>query len=200
MYSVVLMAALSAAPATPSFCWGRGCHGCYGCYGCYGCHGWHAYKYCYGCHGCYGCYGCYGWGGCYGGYACYGCAAPVIVQPANPAPPVVPPEKPKEGDGEKKEPKENPEQASKSNQARVVVELPKDAKLYFDDTLMKTTSEKRVFRTPQLQPGQAYYYILRAEVERDGKTISETKRIIVRAGEEVSARFPELGAETTARR
>jgi uncharacterized protein (TIGR03000 family) len=65
---------------------------------------------------------------------------------------------------------------------------------------MKTESNRRTFRTPQLEKGQAFYYMLRVEVVRDGKTQSETKRVIVRAGEEVRASFPELEAVATAKR
>jgi len=80
MYSIVMMAAMTAAPETPDFFFhkGGGCHGCNGggCYGggCYGgglgyggCHGsgW-------GCHGAVassGCYGCNGGGhGFFGGH------------------------------------------------------------------------------------------------------------------------------------
>jgi uncharacterized protein (TIGR03000 family) len=86
MYSIVMVAAMTAAPEAPDFCCKSksysSCYGCYGgcsgCYGCGGCTGWS-----YGCGGCYGCYGgchgchgavtvyssCYGCGGCYG---CYG--------------------------------------------------------------------------------------------------------------------------------
>src|SRR5438552_1124229 len=47
--------------------------------------------------------------------------------------------------------------------------------------------------------GQAYYYILRAEVVRDGKTLSETRQVIVKAGEEVRASFNSMAAANTAR-
>jgi uncharacterized protein (TIGR03000 family) len=77
--------------------------------------------------------------------------------------------------------------------------MPADAKLYVDDQLMKTTSDRRVFSTPRLEEGQDYYYILRAEVVRDGETMSRTKRIIVRAGEETRTSFPELAGEKVAR-
>lgn len=86
MYSVVLLAALTAGENMADFGWKGGyggAHSCYGgCYGsCYGgwagsCYGWSSRPYyggCVGpaCHG--GCYGgCYG-GGCYGGFGgCYG--------------------------------------------------------------------------------------------------------------------------------
>jgi uncharacterized protein (TIGR03000 family) len=76
--------------------------------------------------------------------------------------------------------------------AKLVVEVPADAKLFIDDQPMKTTAERRSFNTPVLQPGQAYYYEVRAEVVRDGKSYSETKRVIVRAGETARTSFPEL--------
>ncbi len=172
MYSMVLMAALTTSTAAPdchyhscgcggySSCYG--CGGCYGCYGgCYGCCGG-----CYGCcGGCYGCYGgCYGTS-CYGAYygGCYGCYGGVQVVPGT---------KP-EGIGA---PMKKDEQSSIApDRAKLVVELPADAKLFIDNQPMKTTSEKRSFNTPTLEKGQTYYYDLRAEVMRDGKPLTETK-------------------------
>lgn len=58
MYSIVMVAAMTAAPETPDFFFKK--HGCNGCGGCYG----------YSCGGCCGGYGC---GGCCGGYSCGGC-------------------------------------------------------------------------------------------------------------------------------
>jgi uncharacterized protein (TIGR03000 family) len=87
--------------------------------------------------------------------------------------------------------KEEPKKVDGS--ARLIIDVPTDAKLFIDDQAMKTASARRTFSTPALQPGQAYYYEVRAEVVRDGKTQSETKKIIVKAGEVVRASFPELG-------
>jgi uncharacterized protein (TIGR03000 family) len=179
MYSVVLMAALATTADAPA-CHGGGCGchgGCYGCYGCYGgCYG--CYGGCYGCYG--GCYGCYGgcWGGCYG---CYG--GGVIVAPPAGGGEVIP-AKPKEMKGKEGE-------TAAPRTAKLVVELPDDAKLFIDDQLMKTPSGKRTFNTPTLDRGQAYYYMVRAEVVRDGKTYSETKRVIIRVGDTAQALFPE---------
>lgn len=187
MYSVVLMAALTTAandPACHHRCGcGCGCYscGCYcgcGCYGCWGCG-------CYGC-GCWGC-GCYGCG-CYGGFGYGSVVVPSTVVPSAPAETVPAPKT----DKDKKE--------SYKGQARLIVDLPEDAKLYIDDQLMKTPTGKRSFRTPALEPGQSYYYILKAEVVRDGKTQTETKRVIVRAGDEVKANFATLEAVATAKR
>lgn len=77
------------------------------------------------------------------------------------------------------------------NRGRLIVELPTDAKLYIDDQAMKTTAEVRSFQTPDLAQGQAYYYIVRAEMVRDGQPVSETRRVTVKAGEVSRVEFKE---------
>lgn len=219
MYSVVLMAALTAGADTPAFCHGWRCHGCSSCYGCtscyscscWGCHGCHgARHHCggwchgnyqgWGCHGCYGCAGCYG--GCYATYACHGCtgwASPygVIVLPSTAREELKVPPKSEDKKDEKKE----SETSAAANTAKLVVQLPADAKLFIDDQLMKTSSDRRTFSTPTLEKGQLYYYILRAEIVRDGQVQTESKRVIVKAGQTIEASFPQLiaaAANTTA--
>jgi uncharacterized protein (TIGR03000 family) len=185
MYSLVLMAALTSGADTPA-CWHRSsCHGCSGyscggCYGGYGCHGCHGY------HGCYGGYGCYsggGWGGCYGGWSGYGSCAGCWG--GVPGPVVAPLSTP---------PVEKKKESRLEQPARLLVELPTDAKLYVDDTPMRTSKDRREFRTPPLQVGQTYYYILKAEIVRDGETITETKRVLVKAGDQVQANFGDMSA------
>jgi uncharacterized protein (TIGR03000 family) len=83
-------------------------------------------------------------------------------------------------------------EANAANRARLIVELPADAKLYIDDQLMRTTSERRAFNTPLLLRGQTYYYELRAEVLRDGKPVAVTKRVTLKAGDIVQARFSDV--------
>jgi uncharacterized protein (TIGR03000 family) len=82
------------------------------------------------------------------------------------------------------------------NQARLIVELPANARLYIDDQLMQTPSGRRTFNSPVIEPGQAYYYMARAEVVIDGKTYTETKRAVVRAGQVTQVTFQELLAAT----
>jgi uncharacterized protein (TIGR03000 family) len=101
------------------------------------------------------------------------------------------PEKPPE-----KAPKPKEEKKSDGT-ARLIIEVPAEAKLYIDDQPMKTTSARRTFSTPALEAGQTYYYILRAEVTREGKTQSETKRVLIRSGDTVRASFPELEGATS---
>jgi uncharacterized protein (TIGR03000 family) len=189
MYSVVLMAALTAGGEAPAFF--HGCHGSYGGY--YGAYG--GYYSCFGCYGSYACYGCYGWGSASwgGGWGSYGVGvgvpalnyAPVDTQPMGPATATV-----------SKAPA--PISASENRsllatRARLVVELPADAKLFVDEQRMKTTSSRRVFYTPVLEPDKTYSYLLRAEIVRDGKTRTASKRVIVRPGEEIEASFADLG-------
>jgi uncharacterized protein (TIGR03000 family) len=82
--------------------------------------------------------------------------------------------------------------------ARLIVELPADAKLYVDDKPTKATSERRIFNTPELEPGQTYYYILRAETVRNGQTQSEIKRVLLHRGEVVQTSFRDLGTVAVA--
>lgn len=73
--------------------------------------------------------------------------------------------------------------------ASVVVSLPADAKLIANDQVMRATSGHREFVTPALEQGKTYSYTLKMIVERDGKTLEESKRILVRAGERTEVNF-----------
>jgi uncharacterized protein (TIGR03000 family) len=201
MYSVVLMAALTTGGATPDFghrhcCGWSGGHGCYGCYGGYG---YGCYGGCYG-GGYYGGYGCWGTGcyggciglyGCYGGYSCYGgygCSgySPLYVAPQQ--------QRPRVPAGEQAPPprKEKDKNGDTNTRARLVVRLPADAQLFIDDNLMKSSSTQRTFVTPLLRPGQTYFYDLKAELVRDGKTVSQTRRVLLRPGDAIEASFNEM--------
>jgi uncharacterized protein (TIGR03000 family) len=218
MYSVVLMAALTTGGSAPDL-WCHHSHGysgvsatCTGCYGgsYYGAPygpGWSGgsgYGGGYGGGGygggCGGCYGCYGgsWGGggsidynCFGCHGCYGCYGGFNCTGFNPygqpsTPESIPAPKPddkKTGGGTG---------SVAPDRAKVIVQLPADAKLYVDDQPIKISSDNQTFNTPRLDRGQTYYYEVRAEVVRDGKTVVESKRILVKGGQEVSVAFPKL--------
>jgi uncharacterized protein (TIGR03000 family) len=150
------------------------CGGYYGCNGGY-CGGWSAYT---GCNGCYG-----------------GMAAPTApVTPPAPTPPPdsgkpmtpddMPKPKPKTGGGT--------DGANIPAPATILVSLPADAKLMIDDTTTKSTSAARVFVSPELAPGQQFHYTLKAEIVRDGQTLTVTEQVAVRAGAETRVSF---GAE-----
>lgn len=76
--------------------------------------------------------------------------------------------------------------------ARLTVELPAAAKLYVDGELVKGESVSRNFHTPDLPGGKTFYYDLKAEVEVNGKMVTEEKRVLVKAGDAVSESFDKL--------
>lgn len=81
----------------------------------------------------------------------------------------------------------------KAEKAKVIVEVPADAKVFVDDKVTKAEGTERTFSTPELDANLEYYYVVRAEVTRDGKPVIETKRITVKAGEVTKASFAALG-------
>ncbi len=199
MYSVVLLMALSGGAETPAAhygcqgaCYGgKACHGGYACNGGHGCRGQRA---CHGCDG--GCYGCDGgrrFGhrrnkdcGCCGvQHACYG----GVVAPAPPP---------------KKEKKKMPdpkgtgkgEEVLAPAPATIIVSLPADAKLSVDGQATTSTSATRTLVTPALAPDQEFNYTLAGEIVRDGQTVTTSRTITVRAGEEtrVTLEFPAASA------
>jgi uncharacterized protein (TIGR03000 family) len=222
MYSMVLMVALTSGSTTPDWvgknpksyqggyvvshdsgCYGSG-YGAWGMGACYGgwnnCGGGYAGSNCYGtCIGGWGIhgYGAFGCHGCYGCYGCYGCVgyAPGYMMNFSPATPG-----PSDNDTLPAPKKANGEKATLApTNAKLIVELPADAKLTVDGRAMKTVAGHGVFTTPSLKKGELYYYELSVEVLRDGKPVAENRRVLVRAGEEVRANFKDMDTVSTAR-
>jgi uncharacterized protein (TIGR03000 family) len=220
MYSVVLAAVLTAGSATPAtgFGWHSsygscyGCSGCYGCYGCcggcwgscYGCCGGY-YSSCYGCYGCCGgcwgsyysyssCYGCYGCHGCCGGtvvysypvYSCYGCCGGChgTVVPA----PAVVPDKPKE-----KLPTPMKSEAP-VNTGTVVIAAPAGVQITVNGQAIALKGTEQSFVTPELEPGANYSYMVKASTVREGQTVSQTRKVMIKAGGEARVDFSEFAA------
>jgi len=88
-----------------------------------------------------------------------------------------------------------PDEALAPAPATLIVHLPADAMLKVDDFTPRSTSDRRVFLTPPLDPGRTFYYTLSAELKRDGKTLHTSQRAEVRAGKEseVYLKFPTTG-------
>jgi uncharacterized protein (TIGR03000 family) len=76
--------------------------------------------------------------------------------------------------------------------ATIVVTLPASAKLTIDDASTRQTSDTRVFATPTLDLGKVYTYTLKAEMVRDGQTVTASRKVTVQAGQEtrVALEFP----------
>ena len=169
---------------------GAGCTGTvsYGCTGsgCYGA----------SCHGTVVSYGCSG--GCYGSTAVWGAAVStpattvigekVISEKVVPAPmPGTTTTDPKKGaTTDPKKPEGNEEGAN------IKFTLPANAKLFVDGRPTSGEGTERAFFTPPLVAGQKFFYDVKAELVVDGKTVTEEKRVIVRAGDDLRESFPKL--------
>lgn len=172
-----------------------GCHGCHRIFPIFHRHHCHScYSSCYGCTG-YVYYGCYSCSYCSGCTICCGgtvvvCSAPVCCGGAVSQPKVVPvPGKDDQNDQKKKKVGSEEEVSIPANVARVTVQLPSDARLWIENVECPLTSDVRAFNTPALNPNQRYFYNVRAEIVRDGRTISETQRVIITPGQESRVDF-----------
>src|SRR5262249_34337215 len=76
--------------------------------------------------------------------------------------------------------------------ATIVVSLPANARLLIDDSVTTSTTGTRVFASPALEPGKDFYYTLKGELRVDDRTLTASKPVKVRAGEEtrVQLDFP----------
>lgn len=212
MYSIVMVAAMTAAPETPDFfcckksysgcygcyggcggCYGYSCGGCSGCwgYGCGGCSGCHGYVTTYSCFGCSGCYGGYAYGGGCGGYVVP--ATPgVYIAPAHPGGTTDPAKDPKDAK-DLKDGKKGPGGVSipegpvavnsiPSNRGQVVIYAPADAKLFADGQATSLSGSERVFQTPELVAGRDFQYSLKVVYNEAGESKTISKDVVVRAG------------------
>jgi uncharacterized protein (TIGR03000 family) len=80
-------------------------------------------------------------------------------------------------------------QAQAPANARVIVEVPEDARVYFDNHLTQHKGKVRTFVTPPLSAGRPFTYNLRAEWMRDRKTITQTQTITVHGGQTTRVSF-----------
>jgi len=178
---------------------------------------------CCGCTGsCFGCmgsgYSCSGYS-CSGGLACQGCqggfpmtfpppsietipgmpsvpgvpSVPFAVpDPAPPMPTIPPPG----GFGLQPAAHQSPALVSNgpTGRATVIVKLPTDARLSVDGRGLSLTGAERKFVSPELPVNQQFVYRFKVEYERDGETLSVTKRVPVQAGGTVTVEFTDLTA------
>lgn len=87
---------------------------------------------------------------------------------------------------------------AETGSATVTVVLPASAKLTVNDVAV-TASGRQTFTTPKLEKGRSYFYTVKAEIVRDGKPVTETRRIDVEAGKDVTVDFT-VNANLTASR
>lgn len=75
------------------------------------------------------------------------------------------------------------------------VSLPEGAKLLVNGNATRSLGAERTFISRGLEAGKRYKYELRAEAEKDGKAVSETKVVYVTAGDQTSLVFGMNAAE-----
>jgi uncharacterized protein (TIGR03000 family) len=85
--------------------------------------------------------------------------------------------------------KESGEESALSAPATIIVAVPASAKLTIDGYEARANGDVRVFTTPSLERHEEYSYTVKAEVTRDGRTVSQTKDVTVRAGEKSNVKF-----------
>ena len=66
----------------------------------------------------------------------------------------------------------------------------------FTGVPVKSEGATQSFATPVLDPSQAYFYMVRVEMVREGKPVSESRKVVVRAGQIVQETFNEQGILT----
>ena len=79
--------------------------------------------------------------------------------------------------------------ATSPTSASLQVSLPSDARLVVGDFDTQSAGSVRQFESPALVEGKTYAYELRAELNRDGRTITETKTIVIQPGQTVHVDF-----------
>jgi uncharacterized protein (TIGR03000 family) len=89
--------------------------------------------------------------------------------------------------------------ASAVDVARVTVVLPAGASLYVNDVAVSAKGTQ-TFETPKLEKGKKFYYTVRAEMQRNGRTVSDKQRVSVEAGKSVTVDFTRAASTLTASR
>lgn len=76
-----------------------------------------------------------------------------------------------------------------SRNATLTVSVPADAKIYVNGLPTRSIGEVRRYVSRGLSDGMSYTYEVRAVADRNGETVEETKKVEVRAGQEVELAF-----------
>jgi len=217
LVGLVVAAAVTAGATEADACWwGRGCGWGWGWgWGC-GWGGWYSsccYTPCYG----YTIPCGYGWNcGYWGGYGCcYSCGydpcccssvgwggtvvgacdavGPAVAPPAadepTPAPPPKLPPTPAPEPGEVAPPAAKVAPPTRANSGLLTIWVPYEAKVYINDHETTTTGSRRKYVSYGLKPGLTYKYVIRAEVEREGELVEQTKTVHLAAGEREGVAF-----------
>lgn len=78
---------------------------------------------------------------------------------------------------------------TRENSGLLTIWVPAEAKVFINGMETKTTGSHRRYVSHGLQPGLTYKYVIRAEMERNGKIASETKTVNLTAGGDQGVAF-----------
>ena len=81
-----------------------------------------------------------------------------------------------------------------SSQAKLMIRVPENAKLWIDEVACPLEGEVRTFTTPKLEPGLEYSYTVRIALERDGRMTTAERMVRFATGQTVEVDF---GADAT---
>jgi len=87
-----------------------------------------------------------------------------------------------------------PRVAPSSGRATVHLKVPAGATVTVNDKDISLPSPSATFVTPVLEPGREYYYDFKVTAREDGKPVTRTKRVTVRAGAVVRVAYEEMEA------
>jgi uncharacterized protein (TIGR03000 family) len=79
--------------------------------------------------------------------------------------------------------------ALKARQGVLSVSVPGDARVFVNGAHTTSGGTERNYVSRGLTAGASYTYSVRAELDRDGETVEETKTVVLRAGETSSLSF-----------
>jgi uncharacterized protein (TIGR03000 family) len=85
------------------------------------------------------------------------------------------------------------DEASFGTPATVVIKAPADVTISFNGQVTTRRSNEESFQTPRLAPGRTYAYQVKAEALRDGKPVTQSKRVTVQGGGRTIVDFTDLG-------
>jgi uncharacterized protein (TIGR03000 family) len=81
----------------------------------------------------------------------------------------------------------------------ISVSVPADAEIWFDGSKTMQTGTIRRFVSPSIVPGYDYAYDVTAKWKENGREVTQSRRVVVHAGERVSIIFPQM-APTSVKR
>jgi uncharacterized protein (TIGR03000 family) len=71
----------------------------------------------------------------------------------------------------------------------LLVRVPPQARVWIDNTPMKQAGPIRLFESPPLEPNSDYQYYIQATWVENGREVSRTRKVTIRAGDRLMVNF-----------